>query len=104
MGPDQHLSSKTNSVLEALVREDRFISAGELHLGMRSTGQTISLITVHRALHTLRLMRLVDTVVDEDGSHRYRHCSPTPPPAPRLLGVPVDGGDPGTGVVKVTYA
>jgi Fur family transcriptional regulator, ferric uptake regulator len=78
MGPDRQLSDKTTSVLEALGQEDRFTTAGELHLGMRRTGEEISLVTVYRALHTLRLMHLVDMVVDEDGSHRYRRCSPLP--------------------------
>ncbi|ONI88754.1 hypothetical protein ALI22I_17325 [Saccharothrix sp. ALI-22-I] len=78
MDPDQQLSGKTNSVLKALTWEDRFTTAGELHLEMRQMGEEISLITVYRALHVLRLMRLVDMVIDEDGSHRYRRCSPLP--------------------------
>ncbi len=78
MKPGRRLSGKTRSVLQALAQQDRFVTAGDLHLLMRQTGHAIGLITVYRALHVLEQHKLVDTVIDGKGRHLHRHCSPSP--------------------------
>lgn len=51
----------------------RFVSAQELHKSMRSSGRTVSLSTVYRALHELALRLEID--VAQSGSETlFRAC------------------------------
>ncbi|RZT27627.1 Fur family ferric uptake transcriptional regulator [Kribbella sp. VKM Ac-2569] len=49
-----------------------FVSARELHALLTSSGATIGLTTVYRALHDLECAELVDVVRDDPGGRYYR--------------------------------
>jgi Fur family ferric uptake transcriptional regulator len=60
------------AILGALGDCADFVSARELHALLSSSGETIGLTTVYRALHDLERAELVDVVRDESGGRYYR--------------------------------
>jgi Fur family ferric uptake transcriptional regulator len=57
--------------------QDKFISAMEIHHALWARGEHAGLITVYRSLRALVDNAQVDVILDSDGQHRYRRCSPT---------------------------
>ena len=63
------------AVRDALAGRDGFVSAQELHAALRSTGSSIGLATVYRALADLTGDGDADHLQSADGESLYRACS-----------------------------
>ncbi|CAN5323155.1 transcriptional repressor [soil metagenome] len=64
------------AVRDALVSNDNFVSAQNLHAGLRATGSPIGLATVYRALADLAVEGEADSLQSLDGESLYRACTP----------------------------
>jgi Fur family ferric uptake transcriptional regulator len=63
------------AVRQALESRTGFVSAQELHAGIRSSGSPIGLATVYRALADLTVDGDADSLQSADGENLYRACS-----------------------------
>lgn len=72
---DRRRTRRQNDVVEALGRQDRFVSAQDLHASLRGDGSTIGLATVYRTLQTLVDGGEADLLRGDDGEALYRLCS-----------------------------
>jgi Fur family ferric uptake transcriptional regulator len=64
------------AVRDALLSNDNFVSAQNLHAGLRATGSPIGLATVYRALADLAVEGEADSLQSLDGESLYRACTP----------------------------
>ena len=62
------------AILAVLAGTDEFVSAQDLHGALRSTGSTIGLATVYRALQEMATGGDLDTVRNATGEVLYRQC------------------------------
>ena len=62
------------AILQVLAGTDEFVSAQELHTSLRSSGSTIGLATVYRALQDMAGGGDLDTVRNQTGEVLYRQC------------------------------
>jgi Fur family transcriptional regulator, ferric uptake regulator len=62
------------AVLTALSGHESFVSAQDLHARLRSTGETVGLTSVYRALQALAEAGAVDVRRTEAGEATYRAC------------------------------
>ena len=63
------------AVREALGGSDGFVSAQNLHASLKSSGSTVGLATVYRALADLATEGEADSL-QQDGESLYRACTP----------------------------
>ncbi len=68
-------TSQRAAISDLLSGTDEFVSAQELHASLRSTGSTIGLATVYRALQEMAAAGDLDTVRNESGEVLYRRCA-----------------------------
>ena len=66
-----------HAVATALQQTDQFHSAQDLHARLRTRGTPIGLATVYKQLRALAAAGHIDTIRDEHGETRYRHCATT---------------------------
>ena len=62
------------AILQVLAGTDEFVSAQDLHSALRSSGSTIGLATVYRALQDMAGGGDLDTVRNHSGEVLYRQC------------------------------
>jgi Fur family ferric uptake transcriptional regulator len=62
------------AILDVLAGTDEFLSAQELHTTLRSTGSSIGLATVYRAVQDMAGAGELDTVRTQSGEVLYRQC------------------------------
>ena len=62
------------AILQVLAGTDEFVSAQELHSALRTSGSTIGLATVYRALQDMAGGGDLDTVRNQTGEVLYRQC------------------------------
>jgi len=62
------------AILQVLAGTDEFVSAQDLHSVLRTTGSTIGLATVYRALQDMAGGGGLDTVRNQTGEVLYRQC------------------------------
>lgn len=62
-------------ILQVLAGTDEFVSAQDLHSALRSSGSTIGLATVYRALQDMAGGGDLDTVRNQSGEVLYRQCA-----------------------------
>ncbi|HEY5117387.1 MAG TPA: transcriptional repressor [Nakamurella sp.] len=62
------------TILQVLAGTDEFVSAQDLHGALRSSGSTIGLATVYRALQDMAGGGDLDTVRTQSGEVLYRQC------------------------------
>lgn len=62
------------AILQVLAGTDEFVSAQDLHSALRSSGSTIGLATVYRALQDMAGGGDLDTVRNSTGEVLYRQC------------------------------
>lgn len=63
------------AVRAALAEARGFVSAQQLHQGLRDAGSTIGLATVYRALASLTEMGEADSLQSPDGENLFRSCA-----------------------------
>lgn len=63
------------AVRSALVSNDNFVSAQNLHAGLRASGSAIGLATVYRALADLAVEGEADSLQSLEGESLYRACT-----------------------------
>ena len=68
------MTTRQDLIKRALSDADTFVSAQDLHAGLRSKGHRVGLATVYRALHGLAEAGVADRLRDKDGRHVYRTC------------------------------
>jgi len=68
------MTTRQDLIRRALADADTFVSAQDLHAGLRSKGHRVGLATVYRALRGLAEAGLADRLRDKDGRHVYRIC------------------------------
>lgn len=64
-------------IAEILRKEQRYLSAGEIHALLKKTRAKVSLSTVYRTLDLLQEKREASLRVDERGEATYVVCAPT---------------------------
>lgn len=74
--PARRDTRQRRAVREALGGAESFVSAQELHAGLRDAGDRIGLATVYRALADLAAEGEADVLQADDGEARYRACTP----------------------------
>ncbi|MTD14754.1 transcriptional repressor [Nakamurella sp. YIM 132087] len=67
-------TTQRTAIIDALSGSVEFRSAQELHSDLRSTGSSIGLATVYRALQDMAGTGDLDTVRNESGEVLYRRC------------------------------
>jgi Fur family transcriptional regulator, ferric uptake regulator len=65
-------------ISSVLAREQRFLSATEIHQRLKRTGARVSLSTVYRTLDRLRTKGDVTARSDAEGEATYMLCEPDP--------------------------
>lgn len=68
-------TSQRAAIDDLLGGTDEFVSAQELHATLRSSGSTVGLATVYRALQEMTVAGAVDAVRNENGEVLYRRCA-----------------------------
>lgn len=68
-------TSQRAEIADLLSGTDEFVSAQELHASLRSSGSTVGLATVYRALQEMTTVGAVDAVRNENGEVLYRRCA-----------------------------
>lgn len=68
-------TAQQRAVAQEVGRVDEFRSAQDIHAAMRSSGSTVGLATVYRALQTFADDGEVDLMRTGDGEAVYRSCS-----------------------------
>jgi Fur family ferric uptake transcriptional regulator len=63
------------AVREALAASNGFVSAQQLHQTLQTSGSSIGLATVYRALASLAEQEEADCLQSPDGEQLYRSCS-----------------------------
>lgn len=58
------------------MRERRFLSAAEIHRGLKRAGERVSLSTVYRTLDRLRAKGDITARADAEGEATYMLCEP----------------------------
>jgi Fur family ferric uptake transcriptional regulator len=71
----QRTTKQRTAIAAELAQTKDFISAQDLHLQLKHSGQVIGLSTVYRALATMSELNEVDVILREDGEALYRSCS-----------------------------
>jgi Fur family ferric uptake transcriptional regulator len=74
------VTQRRNTSQRAVIRQllagtDEFVSAQELHAALRTSGSTVGLATVYRALQELAAAGDLDAVRNETGEVLYRQCA-----------------------------
>lgn len=68
-------TSQRAAISDLLGGTGEFVSAQELHASLRSSGSTVGLATVYRALQEMATAGAVDAVRNENGEVLYRQCA-----------------------------
>jgi len=77
VAPLQPRTAKQREEIVALLRADgTFRTAQQIHMALKTAGNSIGLATVYRNLAALAQRGEVDCIVRDNGETRYRHCSP----------------------------
>lgn len=63
-------------IASILAREQRFLSAAQIHRALKRTGERVSLSTVYRTLDRLRARGDVTARADAEGEATYMLCGP----------------------------
>jgi Fur family ferric uptake transcriptional regulator len=74
------VTQRRNTSQRAVIRQllagtDEFVSAQDLHAALRTSGSTVGLATVYRALQELAAAGDLDVVRNESGEVLYRQCA-----------------------------
>lgn len=74
------VTQRRNTSQRAVIRQllagtDEFVSAQDLHAALRTSGSTVGLATVYRALQELATSGDLDVVRNETGEVLYRQCA-----------------------------
>jgi Fur family ferric uptake transcriptional regulator len=74
------VTQRRNTSQRAVIRQllagtDEFVSAQDLHAALRTSGSTVGLATVYRALQELAAAGDLDIVRNETGEVLYRQCA-----------------------------
>ena len=69
------VSARQKAIRDALTACGRFVSAQDLHAGLRDAGVRVGLTTVYRTLQLLAGDGRADVVIREDGQRAYRACA-----------------------------
>jgi Fur family ferric uptake transcriptional regulator len=74
------VTQRRNTSQRAVIRQllagtDEFVSAQDLHGALRTSGSTVGLATVYRALQELAAAGDLDVVRNETGEVLYRQCA-----------------------------
>lgn len=74
------VTQRRNTSQRAVIRQllagtDEFVSAQDLHAALRTSGSTVGLATVYRALQELAASGDLDVVRNETGEVLYRQCA-----------------------------
>jgi Fur family ferric uptake transcriptional regulator len=74
------VTQRRNTSQRAVIRQllagtDEFVSAQDLHAALRTSGSTVGLATVYRALQDLAAAGDLDVVRNESGEVLYRQCA-----------------------------
>ena len=74
------VTQRRNTSQRAVIRQllagtDEFVSAQDLHAALRTSGSTVGLATVYRALQDLAAAGDLDVVRNETGEVLYRQCA-----------------------------
>jgi Fur family ferric uptake transcriptional regulator len=75
--PLKRMTRQKVQVRDSLERQPGFASAQGLHAALMSSGATIGLATVYRALNELAAAGLADTLQSPSGETLFRGCSTT---------------------------
>lgn len=73
-GTEQRVTKQRLAVAAALRELDDFVSAQDLHRGLRERGDKVSLATVYRILQSMADDELVDVLRGAEGEAVYRRC------------------------------
>ncbi len=68
-------TSQRTVIAELLAGTDEFVSAQDLHAALRTSGSSIGLATVYRALQDMAGAGDLDAVRNESGEVLYRQCA-----------------------------
>jgi Fur family ferric uptake transcriptional regulator len=63
-------------IASILAREQRFLSAAQIHRSLKRAGERVSLSTVYRTLDRLRARGDITARADEEGEATYMLCEP----------------------------
>ena len=74
------VTQRRNTSQRAVIRQllagtDEFVSAQDLHAALRTSGSSVGLATVYRALQELATSGDLDVVRNETGEVLYRQCA-----------------------------
>ncbi len=74
------VTQRRNTSQRAVIRQllagtDEFVSAQDLHAALRTSGSSVGLATVYRALQELAAAGDLDVVRNETGEVLYRQCA-----------------------------
>lgn len=75
--PQRRSTTQRTAIIEALSDSPEFRSAQDLHAALRSTGSSVGLATVYRALQDMAAGGDLDTVRTATGEVLYRQCERT---------------------------
>ncbi len=71
-----YVTRPRETIAAVLAREQRFLSAGEIHKQLRRAGARVSLSTVYRTLDHLRSKGDITARADAQGEATYMLCEP----------------------------
>ena len=71
-----YVTRPRGSIASVLAREQRFLSASQIHRKLRRAGERVALSTVYRTLDHLRAKGDVTARPDADGEATYLLCEP----------------------------
>ena len=73
-----YVTRPREGIASILSREQRFLSAAEIHRRLKRAGERVSLSTVYRTLDRLRAKGDVTARADAEGEATYMLCEPAP--------------------------